>query len=160
MVAVFHSVLGCRTEGRVFGNEAPKKQMVRWIVPVTHLPACYVRLLRPGGAVRCGICTCAALRAELRASEVTADFTEACVFVWPWVVFAAVGKPNRFILKSGFFTTNFYCSIDATGSRFRELKYKANFLSPLFSQPLTSLFYWAVEMRNSSILNKLPTLYL
>lgn len=39
-----------------------------------------------------------------------------------------IDQPNRFVFKSGLFTTNFYCGIDTTESRFRELKL-------LFSQP-------------------------
>lgn len=173
MVAVFHSVLGSRTERRAFGNEAPKKQMVRWIVPETHLPACYVRLPRRGGAACClhvcctqcgatrlrshrgfhrSLCVCLALSCVCNCEE-TARLEE-----FPNKASVVFDQPNRFISKSGFFirikNTYLYCSIDT------KLKYKTNFLSPLFSQQLTSLFYQANELGNSSILNKLHMLYL
>lgn len=169
MVAVFHSVLGSRTERRAFGNEAPKKQMVRWIVPETHLPACYVRLPRRGGAA-CYLHVCCTQSGAMRLQsyhgfhrslyvclalscvcncEETARLEE-----FPNKASVVIDQPS----KSGFFITiknaYLYCSIDT------KLKYKTNFLSPLFSQPLTSLFYQAIEMGNSSILNKLHTLYL
>lgn len=166
MAAVFHSVLGCRTERRVFGNEAPKKQMVRWIVPVTHLPACYVRLVRRGGAISARVLrserSCAPPKSpRISPKPQCLSGLQMCLQLlgetarmkdFPNKASALIDQPNSFILKSSFCTTNLSCSIDTTGSRFKEAKYKAYFLSPLFSQLLTSIFYQAIEMRNSSIL--------
>lgn len=133
MVAVFLSVLGSRTERRAFGNEAPKKQMVRWIVPETHLPACYVRLARRGGAACClHVCCTQSGAPRLRRHcgfqrSRCLSLALSCVCSceetqrleeFPNKASVVTDQPNRSGLKSGFFATKLYCSIDT------ELKYK------------------------------------
>lgn len=146
MVAVFHSVLGCRTERRVFGNEALKN---RWLGELFPWHICSrVVLGFWGGAAHClHVCWAQSAATHLRSHGGFHWIVRVCLALrQAHVVCAAVGKiarlkeilknkasvlidqPIRFIFKSGLFTTNFYCFIDTTESRFRELKL-------LFSQP-------------------------
>lgn len=55
-------------------------------------------------------------------------------------------------IEKAFSQQNFYCSIVTTYSQFRELKH--------FGPVYMIFFYQGIEMRDSSVLTKLPTLYL